>query len=447
MKKTKRYIVSAAALVCLVALCFSMTGCLSIGRTLYDLANDSRDQTSTQNYNNWFDDLVDGNDDEDGDPASPASANIKIDNAGDGIEYASAKGVMSIVSVVADFTVTSSFGGGFFGGRPTTQNQTAAGSGVIIKLDKEKGNALIMTNYHVVYEAGSDTDNGISDKIRVYLYGSESYLTDENDSMAIEATYIGGSMNYDLALLSVENSSIIKKSFVQAVNFADSDQIHVGQTAIAIGNPGAEGISVTKGIISKESETIVMSAVDNVSTLSIRVIRIDAAVNSGNSGGGLFDTSGNLIGIVNAKSIETNVDNIGYAIPSNVVRAIADNIIYYCSDGSNKQVMRALIGITIVPAYSYATYDESTGLVDIIEDVQVYSITSGSLSDGVLKEGDIVKSVTLNGKTIDITRTYHLVDLMLEARVGDSVIINIERNGTPMQFTMNLTEDCLTAVQ
>ena len=445
MKKIKRYIVSAAALVSLVAICFSMTGCFSISRTLYDLANNNGGQTTSQPYSNWFNDLVDGT--ADAVPAdTPVSGNINIDNSGDGIEYASAKGVMSIVSVVADFTVTTSFGG-FFGGRPTTQKQTAAGSGVIIKLDKEKGNALIMTNYHVVYEAGSDTSDGISDSIRVYLYGSESYLNSENDSMAIEATYIGGSMNYDLALLSVENSSIIRNSFVRAADFADSDDIHVGQTAIAIGNPGAEGISVTKGIISKESETIVMSAVDNVSTVSIRVIRVDAAVNSGNSGGGLFDTAGNLIGIVNAKSVETNVDNIGFAIPSNVVRAIADNLIYYCSDGTNKQVMRALIGITIVPESSYATYNEKTGLVDVIENVQVYSVTSGSASDGVLKEGDILKSITLNGKTINITRTYHLVDLMLEARVGDTVTVNIERNGSPMQFNITLTENCLTAVQ
>ena len=446
MKKAKRYIISAAALVTLAAICFSMTGCFSIGRTLYDLAGSSEEQTTTRKSDgNWFDDLVEGIGNNDRPSYTPVSGNITIDNnSGEGIEFTSAKGIMSVVSITSEFTVTSMIGGGFFGGRPVTQNLKAGGSGVIVKLDKEKGNALIMTNHHVVYDEDADTADGISDKIRVYLYGSESYLNNNDESMAIEATYVGGSTNYDLAILSVENSSIIKNSFVQAVDFANSDSIHIGQTVIAIGNQGAEGISVTKGVISKVSETATFS-MGNSSLISVRVIRVDAPLNAGSSGGGLFDASGNLIGITNGG--QPSSENIGYAIPSNVVRAIADNIIYYCSDGSNKQVMRALLGVTIITPTSYATYNEETGLVDIKEDVQIASVTSGSLSDGVLKEGDILRSITLNGKTVNITRTYHFTDFMLEARVGDTVTLNIERNGTPMQFTITIVESCLTAVE
>ena len=445
-----RIFISVISLISVFALCLSLGSC-TIRLGSYSLGGDSgqsledwlNGDSSAQNDSTTsssaagkpasvFTDIPDQN--------SGGGTTIKVEGSGDNsVEYAVAKGLTSSVSVVAAFKSSSGTWG-------STSSGAAAGSGVILKLDKELGNALIMTNYHIVYNESSRTGD-ISDDIKVYLYGSESYLTSNDDPMAIPATYVGGSMKYDLALLYVEGNELLKKSVATAVTIADSDQVRVGQTVLAIGNPGAEGLAVTKGIISKESESIVLDAVDNTSAIAMRVIRIDAPINSGNSGGGVFDTSGNLVGIVNAKSVETNVDNIGYAIPSNVIRAIADNIIYYCVGNTNKQVKRVLLGVTVTAASSYAKLDPETGLIDICENVMIESVNSDAAAKGILKEGDILRTITLRDKTIEINRTYHVVDFMLDARVGDTVTLTIERDGETKTVSITLTEKSLTTVE
>lgn len=439
MKNTKKYLISIVSLVCIAAMCLSLGSCTfrlgtySLGgdndRSLEDWLN--RDTSSSAEKTN-----KDSSSAIQDIPASTGST-IKIENnSGDNLEFAVAKGLTSTVSVVAKFSGSSIFG--------SSRSSASAGSGVIIKLDKELGNALIMTNYHIVFD--ENAGSGISDDISVFLYGSESYLEDDYDAMAIRASYVGGSMNYDLALLYVEGSELIKKSFVNAVNFSNSDDIRVGQSVLAIGNPGASGLAATRGIVSKESETLVLNAVDGTSRIAVRVVRVDAPINSGNSGGGLFDTDGNLIGIVNAKSIETNVDNIGYAIPSNVVRAIADNIIYYCVGSSNKQVKRALLGITLGVASSYAKVNEKTGLIDVYENVTVESLNDDAIAKGMIKQGDILRKVTLGDRTLEINHTYTVIDLMLNARVGDTVTFELERDGETKTVQITLTEKCLTTV-
>ncbi|MBO6020134.1 MAG: trypsin-like peptidase domain-containing protein [Clostridia bacterium] len=165
----------------------------------------------------------------------------------------------------------------------STQTKQQSGSGVIYRLDKEQGDAYIITNYHVVYRSDSLTENKISDRVKVYLYGSES------ERYAIDATYVGGSMNYDIAVLKITGSEVLKRSSALPVSVADSNLITVGDVAIAIGNPVGIGISATSGIVSVDSESIQMQACDNVSIVSYRLLRVDTAINEGNSGGGLFD--------------------------------------------------------------------------------------------------------------------------------------------------------------
>ena len=118
-------------------------------------------------------------------------------------------------------------------------------------------------------------------------------------------------------------------------------------------------------------------------------MRVDTAVNSGNSGGGMFDGKGNLIGIVNAKIVDDGVENIGYAIPSNVAIAIAENIIHYCHGTDVERVQRALLGITVNATDSKAVYDGETGCVTISETVSVYEVGEGTLAHGVLQKGDV----------------------------------------------------------
>ena len=369
-----------------------------------------------------------------------ADGSLIITSDGSSIPAASAKGLRSAVSIVCNFQATIQQGGWRPGSSSTTtQDYSSAGSGVIYQMDKSKGDAFVITNYHVVYDASSNTENGISDDISVYLYGSEI------EEKAIEATYVGGSLYYDIAVLQIDNSDILKASDACEVDVANSDEIVVGDTAIAIGNAQGYGISTSFGIVSVDSEYITMTAADGSTTVSFRVMRTDTAVNSGNSGGGLYDDKGNLIGIVNAKIVDDGVENIGYAIPSNVAVSIAENIIDYCHGTDEKRVQRALLGITVTASDSKAIYDSEKGTIYIEETVSVYEVSKNSLADGALMAGDVLVSATLNGETTEITRQYHIIDMMLDVRVGDVVTLHILRAGEEKTVSITITEDCLTA--
>lgn len=203
------------------------------------------------------------------------------------------------------------------------------------------------------------------------------------------------------------------------------------------------GISVTKGIVSVDSEYITMTASDNSGQVQFRVFRIDAPVNSGNSGGGLFNDKGALIGVVNAKISSSSVENIGYAIHSNVVRAIADNIIDYCYGTDCESVMCGILGITIETSTYSTAYDTETGLFVCYEEISVHEVTTGRLGESVLKAGDVIKSITIGDKAVTVTRQHHLIDAMLDVRVGDTVSIVIVRDGTEQTVGTTITEDCL----
>lgn len=341
------------------------------------------------------------------------------------VSAAAAKGLRSAVSVWCTFsTVDGSEGYG-------------AGSGVIYRLDKDQGDAFIITNYHVVFSKDSTAKNGIAEEIVLFLYGGE--LTGKE----IPATYVGGSQNYDIAVLRVEDSQVLRESDAVAVTLADSDRVQVGSTAIAVGNPEGGGISASSGVISVDSEHIDMIAADGITTVSYRVMRIDTAVNHGNSGGGLFDDQGRLIGIVNAKTITEDVENIGYALPSSSVAAVADNIIDYCFNTVCECVMRPIMGVMVQTADMRAVYDAATGSVRIVETVKIVDVTPGQIGS-VFRVGDVLVSVSLGDKTKTVTRQHQVIDLMMTARPGDEVVFEVLRDGKIMALTVVVTEGCLT---
>ncbi|MDD4275885.1 MAG: trypsin-like peptidase domain-containing protein, partial [Clostridia bacterium] len=255
----------------------------------------------------------------------------KGDIGSDSVCYAVSKAILSVVSVYCEFTITSQY-------THISETETSAGAGVILSDDKASGTAYIITNYHVVYYA--DADSEISESISIYLYGMEY------EEYKISAIYIGGSLTYDIAVLKIENSTIYTNSDSCATKLENSNNVFAGDTAIAIGNPEAEGISATQGIISVDSEYISMTGADDITEVTFRVMRIDTAVNSGNSGGGLFNEDGELIGIVNAKTIEDTIENIAYAIPSNIAIYAANNIIRNSST-ENTSILRCMLGVTL----------------------------------------------------------------------------------------------------
>ena len=276
----------------LLALCLLLTPILLTSCASYSDLLDLYDSLDIQ-INNAFDQLTPNQDKQDSsqddaasdhDPSLPPIQNNVIIEGGStsDITFAAASGLRSIVSIYVTFPSSSMWG----------SSSSAAGSGVIYQIDAS-GSAFVITNHHVVYNSST---NSISNNIRLFLFGME------HESYAIPATYVGGSANYDLAVLRVDNSTVLKAALkngsVAAATISNSDQVVPGQTAIAIGNPEAGGISVTTGIVSVDSEHISMTATDGSGEVDLRVIRIDTAVNSGNSGGGLFNGKGEILNIV-----------------------------------------------------------------------------------------------------------------------------------------------------
>lgn len=312
----------------------------------------------------------------------------------------------------------------------------SAGSGVIYKMNKAAGSAYIITNYHVIYSANAEGDDKISPNIRVYLYGGYFAGADTMNETGIKAEFIGGSMTYDIAVLKVTDSELLKNSDAKAVKVANSNLILPGIRAIAIGNPEGMGTSVTSGVVSVESENITMTMVDNSGTVTMRVIRIDTAVNEGNSGGGLFNEQGELMGIVNAKTKSLTVDNIGYAIPSNIAVYCAENILDHCDGKENTSIVKCLVGITVQTTDSYAKYDEESGNITLYDVVSIIEVSETSFAKDTLKAGDILHKIKLGeGEEITVCRQYELIDLMLKARVGDTIKLTVLRDGNEVVFS------------
>ena len=361
--------------------------------------------------------------------------------------YATNKGLNSVVSIIAGFTSTVQYQNGPLSTDTFETKAYSAGSGVIFRLDKESGDAYIITNYHVVYDHESSTQ--ISTDINLFLYGQEIYTINTLDSISIDwktyyykqlsssysipATYIGGSMQYDIAVLKVTNSEILKKSSACAATFANSNDISVGDKTIAIGNASSMGLSATQGVISVDSEYISMTGADGETACTFRVLRTDAAINGGNSGGGLFNSSGEVIGIVNAKFRDVNettgeliynevIHGMNFAIPSEIAVSVAKNLIR-----NNGQLLKPTIGIALGNNLSY--------------DAKYYNINENGCgyttydlvvtkAAGKFRLGDTLVAMTyeFEGKevTVELNRLFSLENNIYNLNKGDIVKFAVE---------------------
>ena len=308
----------------------------------------------------------------------------------------------------------------------------SGGSGVIYRMDEDY--TYILTNYHVVYESGAYGSDKISNEIHAYLYGSESYPKPNSaytgydyDGYAIECDYIGGAITYDVAVLRARTEDITKIN-PDAIPVTVSYEYAVGDKTYAIGNPELAGISVTEGLVSVDSEYILL-AIDGQER-SYRSIRTDALITHGSSGGGLFNMKGELIGLTNAGSGEICFMN--YSIPAVVFTGVADGVIHYYngSNGRYKGTYKMRIGVTSQAENSRYAYDVATGTGRLISDIKITEVSSGSLGESMgFKVGDVLRSVTVNGVQTEIYRLFHVSDLMLTVRVGDRITFTYERDG------------------
>ena len=466
MKKKIKYILSSI-LICTLVIIFC--GCSSNPLLNYVSMQGSNIDTSTQLPKDGLNG-VDGKDGKDGDSIDLYNIYEQLYNLGEftgtyaefvkeylnseSTKNATNKALNSVVSIYSAFTSTITYNKTPQETETFIQKGYGAGAGVIFRIDKSTGDALIITNYHVVYDNNASPQ--ISNEIAIFLYGNQNFTIQTVDSISdgwktykhqkliseskIVATYLGGSMLYDIAVLKVTGNELLKNSSAEAATFADSNDICVGETAIAVGNPSGMGISATQGVISVDSEYITMTGADGRTPCQFRVIRTDSAINSGNSGGGLFNGNGELIGITNAKITSSTIENIGYAIPSNVACNVAENIVRNCNGVDKTSVKRCILGITIGAKTSSAVskYTENGYITEIVETVYIDDITKNSVAENLFSVGDILTKLTINyqdGSSItkSITRTFHLVDLSLTLSAGDTLIIERTNSlGSPL---------------
>ena len=380
------------------------------------------------------------------------------------------RSLLSAVSILTGFTCSTTVSS-----KKVSYNAVYSGAGVIVDIDKDNGDAYVVTNCHVVYNDAAT--NVISTDIRLYLYGQDAQGVNYNvtsklvkqsafdgaiydttvygdEDYRINARVVAASIANDIALLKVTGSEVLKNSSAIAAEFEDSDDVYVKEDVYAIGNPEGDGMNVTSGTITKESQIIQLNLSDKYPNsddyfLNYRVIGTDAAINGGNSGGGLFSSkTGKLIGIVNSKNAASDVDNMGFVLPGNIVKRLwkcmRDNYggggNYATSTGTNCVVFPATCA-----AKSTGAYWDNEKNVAVIEE-KVVLTSNKTLSVGnEFKVNDVVTHIKISSSTgtvkedREVTRVYHLEDTLISARAGDKIEITILRGGQEVVVTYTAT--------
>ena len=326
---------------------------------------------------------------------------ISLSNYSDTAVYAANKILPSIVGIKIEYTVntTSIFG------RGNSSTATASGSGIIISED-----GYILTNNHVVSSSSSESNSyyQISEatKISVTLF---------DDETEYEAKIVGQDEQTDLAVIKIEKSGLTK------AEFADSDDVKVGEFAMAVGNPVNMTSTVTTGIVSAVNRKITDS-----DGKTYKCIQTDAAINSGNSGGALVNNEGKVIGINTLKLSGTGIEGIGFAIPINATTDVTSQLIQY------SKVKRPYIGISGIDL------DESTAKkYNLVVGIYVKSVEDFSSAEkGGLKSGDVI--IAADGKSIQTMD--ELNEIKNSHQIGDEMKLKINRDGNEKEITITLGE-------
>ena len=271
-----------------------------------------------------------------------------------------------------------------------------AGSGVIITSD-----GLIVTNNHVI-----SSSSGVADKVKVRLKNGEEY----------EATVVGTDSSSDIALLKIDATGLTPAIF------GDSDNLIVGEDVVAIGNPlGELGGTVTNGIISALDREI------GVDGTSMNLLQTNAAVNPGNSGGGLFNMKGELIGIVNAKSSGSGIEGLGFAIPSNDALKMIEQLKEF---GYVRG--RVYLGIEFVDIS-----DNMTAMMYNVNSTGVYVMsTTVGFNDADLRPGDRVTAI--DGQ--EVNTAADIKNYIASKNVDDILTFTISRNSKMQEIQITCYE-------
>lgn len=306
-----------------------------------------------------------------------------------------AQNVNSVVGITTSITTN-------YWGYKTTA--AASGSGFIITED-----GYILTNHHVIENSNS---------IKVALYNGDTY----------EAELIGYDESNDIAVIKIDAKGLTP------VVLGSSDELNVGDEVVAIGNPlGELTFSLTSGYVSALNREITLS-----SNVTMDLIQTDCAINSGNSGGPLFNMYGEVIGITNAKysssgsSNEASIDNIGFAIPIDNVRSIFKSII------ENGYVSKPFIGVSVA---------------DVSTETQSYGLPAGAAVKEIVEDSPAQKAgleindiiTEVNGK--EIKTSSDLVDTVKSASAGDVLKLKVYRQGKMIEIDITVSEKIQSAKQ
>ena len=309
--------------------------------------------------------------------------------------------IPSVVSITTTKTVSRRtpidplelfFGRRFSDDNPAQQKVTSLGSGVIVSKEGH-----IVTNNHV-------------------LNGTDDVTVQLSDGRESKAKIVGTDGQIDIAVLKIDLPNLTPLAI------GDSDKVRVGQIVMAIGNPFGLDESVSQGIISAKDRSVVNDS-------QVEFFQTDTAINPGNSGGPLVNIRGEVIGINTIIYSESGGNQgIGFAIPSNMVRAAVNSII------SKGRVIRGYLGVAIQPV----TKDIAEQFkLDSAHGALVTDVTPGSPAEkaGIIR-GDVIRKV--NG--YDIKDTMSLVNRIAEADVGSNLMIDLVRDGTAKAVTAQITE-------
>lgn len=306
-------------------------------------------------------------------------------------------------------TVASGVSGSVVSIQTAMANGTAKGSGAIIDTEGH-----IITNNHVISGA---------QQIQVTLANGNIY----------SAQLVGTDTTTDLAVIKLDNPP----SGLKAVEFADSDKLAVGENVMAIGNPLGYDDTATTGIVSALNRPVTVTD-DNNNEIVTNAVQIDAAINPGNSGGPTFNAAGQVIGINSSiASTATSSDSagsigIGFAIPSNLVKCVADEII---KDGSVKHVA---LGVVIKSDTVEADGVTRGGATITKSSATGSAVVSGGPADKAgLKEGDTI--VAFNGNAVN--NNYSLLGFVRAAALGDKATLTIVRDGKTMDVDVTLDQE------
>lgn len=333
-------------------------------------------------------------------------------------------------------------------------NETSGstGSGTIISYDTETNIAHVLTCFHVIVDGSNKNGNYVKDNIKIFFYGNE-----DDDGSALTASFLGGTKWNDVAFVKVAITPSVWSKYNLSVSEISTAEPTL-QEVDAIGNSRGKGINVVHCNVSKQYDVCNISNVDGTKgTTKISVMRVNAVLQQGNSGGGLFDINSKVVGIINSKAnVELKVAdsygdvtgndeyNFSYAIPASTIKAIYDNVLNQIGGSvTSATAKKYALGINMATLVGGEHYTEViNGLVYPTSGV-VLEETSGSIEKSV----DEIRTATIvRGKekiaSIKIRNEMSLTNFMWYAKAGDKVIIGYKDNSTSTikEYTYTIDE-------